>query len=274
VRQGSSVAAHPRPFDPERFAELWRSRRLGWGRPLHYSSEAGSTNDLALAAARTFAASGSVFLADHQTQGRGRRGKAWFAEPNHNLLFSVLVRPGGAALPPAALTLAVGLGVRAALAPHARAALAVKWPNDVLAGPCKLAGILCEGQFEGAVLAAVVIGIGINVHAAEYPAELASPATSLEALAGSDCLPEREALLADVLGGVEARVRACLRAGFAPLLAEYGQHDALAGRRVEVSGSMPLVGCARGVDAEGRLLVESDGLPVPVISGTVRTLDG
>jgi BirA family transcriptional regulator, biotin operon repressor / biotin---[acetyl-CoA-carboxylase] ligase len=274
VSAGPSAAARPRPFDPERFAELRSQRGLVWGSPLHYASETGSSNDLALTAARSGAASGSVFLADYQSQGRGRRGKAWLSAPNHNLLFSVLLRPGGAALPPAALTLAVGLGVRAALAPLARESLAVKWPNDVLAGPCKLAGILCEGQLDGAALAAVVIGIGINVHAAEYPAELSTAITSLEALAGGERLPEREALLADVLAGVEARVSACLRAGFAPLLAEYGQHDALAGQRVEVSGSTPLIGTARGVDAEGRLLVESDGLRVPVSSGTVRTLHG
>jgi BirA family biotin operon repressor/biotin-[acetyl-CoA-carboxylase] ligase len=270
----ASASARPRPFDPERFAELQRSRALAWGSPFQHSRETASTNDLALSAARAGAPSGSVFLSDHQTHGRGRRGKTWLAAPNHDLLFSVLVRPSGSALPPAALTLAVGLGVRTALAPHADSTLAVKWPNDVLAGPRKLSGILCEGLFDGAALAAVVVGIGINVHAAEYPPELASQVTSLEVLAPGDPPPEREALLADVLAAVEARVSACLRNGFAPLLAEYAGHDALAGKRVEVSGSTPLVGCARGVDAEGRLLVESDGLLVPVISGTVRALEG
>jgi BirA family biotin operon repressor/biotin-[acetyl-CoA-carboxylase] ligase len=269
-----SAAAQLRPFDADAFAELRRSRELAWGSPFHYARETGSTNDLALAAARAGAPGGSVFFADHQTSGRGRRGKSWLAAPNHDLLLSVLLRPSSSSLPPAALTLAVGLGVRAALAPHARERLAVKWPNDVLAGTRKLAGILCEGQFDGAALAAVVIGIGINVHAAELPAELADSVTSLADLAPATRPPAREALLADVLAAVEARVGACMQSGFAPLLAEYAEHDALAGQRVEVSGGAPLVGSARGVDAEGRLLIESDGLLVPVISGTVRALAG
>lgn len=261
----------PPPFDPERFAEQRRARGLGYGAPFHYAASTGSTNDLALEAARAGDASGSVFFADHQSQGRGRRGKSWLAEPRHNLLLSVLVRPAEGSAPPAALTLAVGLGVRAALAPASAAPLGVKWPNDVLAGPRKLAGILCEGLFEGRRLSAVVVGIGINVFRCALPAELSGHVTSLEELAGHAEL-DREALLADVLEAVERRVARCCDGGFASLLPEFAEHDALAGERVEISGPTPLVGRARGVDAEGRLLVESDGIIVPVYSGTARVL--
>lgn len=261
--------AAPGPFDGGRFAELRRARGLAWGGVFHYSASTASTNDLALASARSGGAHGALFLADHQTHGRGRRGKTWLAAPNHDLLFSVLLRPLTSSAPPAALTLAVGLGVRAALARSSTAALRVKWPNDVLAGARKLAGILCEGQFEGQRLGAIVIGIGINVHAAEFPSELADHVTCLEALAAPG-LPSREELLVEVLAAVEQRVGACLGAGLGGLLREFSEHDALAGERVVVTGPTPLVGVARGVDAEGRLLVESDGLQVAVHSGTVR----
>ena len=355
------MALPPRPFDPERFAELRRERGVRWGRAFHYSGETGSTNDDALAAARGGAECGSVFLADHQTKGRGRRGKTWLAEPGRSLLFSIVLRPEGASSLVSALTLAVGLGVRAALAASVPTPLGVKWPNDVLAGRRKLAGILCEGQFDGARLQAVVLGIGINVYAsAELPAELASDVTSLEDLArernparsenaardladranrargeradaanrsGSDDVQargglasldvaakdvgternpipagsediahernlahgatlqherdpthgaalQRERVLVDVLAAVEARVSACLEGGFTALLAEFSEHDTLAGLRVVVSGASPISGIARGVDTEGRLLIESDGLLIPVVSGTVRAVQG
>ena len=260
-----------RPFDPERFAEVRRARALGYGAPFHYASSTGSTNDLALDSARAGGPSGSVFFADHQSEGRGRRGKSWVAEPAHNLLLSVLVRPPEGATPTAALTLAVGLGVRAALAPTSQEPLRVKWPNDVLAGPRKLAGILCEGQLDGKRLSAIVIGIGINVFRSALPAELSGQVASLEELAPGVEL-ERESLLASVLAAVEQRVEACNAGGFSSLLAEFARHDALAGERVEISGPTPLVGRARGVDDEGRLLVENDGLVVRVHSGTVRVL--
>lgn len=265
-----------RPFDRERFAELRRARDLAWGEPLIYAPETGSTNDDALAAARSGGAGaihGSVFLADHQTSGRGRRGKTWVAEPGRHLLFSIVLRDLGASVGVGALTLAVGLGVREALAGRASTPLLVKWPNDVLAGPRKLAGILCEGQFTGSRLAAVVIGIGINVLHGSYPAELEAQVACLEALATSPAPAlEREAVLADVLATVHDRVQGYLDAGFNSLLHEFTRHDALAGARVEVSGATPIIGTARGVDASGRLLVDSDGLLVPVISGTVRQL--
>jgi BirA family transcriptional regulator, biotin operon repressor / biotin---[acetyl-CoA-carboxylase] ligase len=260
----------PPAFDPS----LFEARRLGqgtrYGHAFNYTRETGSTNDDALAAARAGAASGSVFLTDHQTQGRGRRGKTWLAAPRHNLLFSVLVRPAAATPVGSALTLVVGLAVRDALAPHSRLPLAVKWPNDVLADGRKLAGILCEGQFEGPRLIAIVIGIGINVFDADFPEELASQVACLEGLGSGSASLERELLLAAVLGALEARLAVFESSGFSPLLADFSRHDALAGMRVEVSGSATLVGTARGVDAEGRLLVESDGLLVPVVSGTVR----
>lgn len=289
-----SATAAP-AFDVARFAALRAERGLGWGVPLIHTAETGSTNDDALAAARAGAASGSVFVADHQTRGRGRRGKTWVAAPGQHLLFSILVRDvqpraggamgAGSALRDAAatgvgaLTLAVGLGVREALAAHAGAPLEgpwlplrLKWPNDVLAGTRKLAGILCEGLFVGNRLDAIVIGIGVNVFRASYPPELEGQVACLEALAASDIALERERLLVEVLAAVETQVHTYHDAGFGALLADFTRHDALAGERVEISGASPLVGLARGVDAEGRLLVESDGLIIPVISGTVRVV--
>jgi len=271
----------PDTFDLTRFSALRAGAGVGWGEPLVYCAETGSTSDDALAAARQGQPSGSVFLAEHQTQGRGRRGRRWHAASGQSLLFSVLLRPSlsGAASGAAsgALTLAVGLGVRAALARYSQRPLAVKWPNDILCERKKLAGILCESQLQGAHTSAIVIGVGINVGEQAFSPELAPTSVCLAELAGETAAAGREALLVAVLGEVERRVAACLE-GAEPLalralLAEFREHDALRDQRVQVSGARDLSGIARGVDDEGRLLLETDGMLLPIHSGTVRLLE-
>jgi BirA family biotin operon repressor/biotin-[acetyl-CoA-carboxylase] ligase len=264
-------------FEVERFAQLRRSRPgLSWGEPLTYAEETGSTNDDALAAARQGAPSGSVFLAERQTRGRGRRGRSWIAESGQSLLFSVLLRPSGSGGPSGeagpgqtgALTLAVGLGVRAALAPFSEQPLSVKWPNDILSGPRKLAGILCESQLHGGRALAVVIGIGINVGRQSFPPELQNDVTCLEELSGRG--HARERLLAEVLSEVEQRVAGGARAELHDLIEEFRAYDALRDRKVYVSGARELSGIARGVDDQGHLLLEADGVLLALNSGTVR----
>ncbi len=258
-------------FDATRFSALCGARALVWGEPLTYRPETGSTNEDALTAARAGAPDGSLFVAEYQSAGRGRRGRGWVGARGQSLLFSVVARPEREQKLCPALTLAVGLGVRAGLAGHCRARLRVKWPNDVLAEGQKLAGVLCEGQFEGQRAEALVIGVGINVAQSEFPSDLAATAVSLALLGPEPAVPAREELLADVLAAIASRVRLCWADGFLPLLEEFQFHDALFGERIEVDGAR-LRGVARGVDAEGQLLVESDGQIIPIHSGTVRSL--
>lgn len=275
----SSVLWNPAAFDSARFASLRGQRRLGWGEPLIHRVETGSTNDDALCAAREGARSGSVFVADYQTKGRGRSGKSWQSQPGAGLLFSVLLRPTTNPEQVSSVTLAVGLGLRAALAQLLPSAFAVKWPNDVLAGGRKVAGVLCEGVLEERRIVALVIGAGINLVHQTLPTELERTVTSLQAL-HEQALPAqpsaigRERLLVDVLSEIESRVQTCLTQGFAALADEFTQHDALLGRRVAISGSTELHGTARGVDREGRLLVDSDGARVVVRAGTLRLIEG
>jgi BirA family biotin operon repressor/biotin-[acetyl-CoA-carboxylase] ligase len=317
------MSLEPDAFDVTLFSALRRSAGLGWGEPLVYRAETGSTSDDALAAARQGQASGSVFVAEHQTQGRGRRGRRWHAASGQSLLFSVLLRPSASVVAPGAspsgvaagaaagaasgaLTLAVGLGVRAALAGVSQRPLRVKWPNDILCERKKLAGILCESQLQGAHTSAVVIGVGINVGEQAFSPELAPSSICLRELAELAAEPAqqaargavagaahgraalgREALLVSVLSEIERRVAACLKPGeidatgplatptldLRALLAEFRQHDALRDQRVQVSGARELTGIARGVDDEGRLLLETDGILLPIHSGTVRLLE-
>ncbi len=124
-------------------------------------SQTGSTNEDLLAAARSGAAEGAVLVAEEQTRGRGRQGRSWITVPGRALSFSVLLRPAG--VPPAGrgwLPLLTGVAVARAVATVTGVPVSLKWPNDVLAGGAKLAGILAEQAGS-----AIVTGIGINVGA-------------------------------------------------------------------------------------------------------------
>ena len=233
----------------------------------------GSTNADLLARAAAGEPEGAVLAAEQQSAGRGRLGRAWVSPPRAALTFSVLLRP---AVPRAVLgwlPLLAGVAVAAAVRAVAGVDAEVKWPNDVLAGPAKLAGILAEAAGD-----AVVVGIGVNVSTG--PADLpppgpgALPATSLR-LSGSADL-DRERLLAEILAGLERRYRAWSRvlgdAERSGLRAEYTGWCATLGRRVrvELPGGRLLNGLAAGVDPAGLLLVSvPPGPDLPVAAGDI-----
>jgi BirA family biotin operon repressor/biotin-[acetyl-CoA-carboxylase] ligase len=167
---------------PARLAELRRTRWVGATIDVRHVTE--STNDDARVAALAGAGSGHTVVADRQTAGRGSRGRRWSSPPGDDLFLSVVTRPS---LPPERLplvTLAAGLAVRHAAAGllrergDGRAAL-VKWPNDVLVGDRKCAGILVETSTTGTERGAVIIGVGINVNRVRFEPDIAATATSL-----------------------------------------------------------------------------------------------
>jgi BirA family transcriptional regulator, biotin operon repressor / biotin---[acetyl-CoA-carboxylase] ligase len=236
----------------------------------------GSTNAdlLARAAADPGSPEGQVLVAEEQTAGRGRLGRSWSSVPGSSLTFSVLLRPAGV---PAArrgwLTLLAGVAVASAVRSVAGVGAVLKWPNDVLAGDRKLAGILAEQSSNGS---AVVIGIGLNVAAA--PGVLPVSATGLAAtsLLAEGATVSREDLLLGVLTELERWYvtfgadpdpdRAGLRDAYRALCATLGQTV-----RVELPAGGVVTGVATDIDAEGRLLV-ADGpgdSVTPVSAGDV-----
>ncbi|MEO8902648.1 MAG: biotin--[acetyl-CoA-carboxylase] ligase [Polyangiaceae bacterium] len=255
-------------FDAEQFRARTREQKPKLGRPLMYQAVTGSTNDNALLAARSGAPHGSVFVADEQTAGRGRRGNTWHAAPGENLLFSVLLRPQLELAQTSALTLAMGLALRDAVTPLINREALIKWPNDLLVGGKKLAGVLVESQLQGDRLEAVVVGVGLNVASREFPAEIAARATSLAVLGAARL--EREPLLFEILAAIATRVQAYQEHGVPGILAELNAADALRGQRVRVDAQ---TGVGVGLDEQGRLLVKDDTDAVHAIfSGTVELL--
>lgn len=183
--------------------------RGGFGRPLRFLDEIGSTNTEALRWAKEGAPEGALVVTGHQTQGRGRRGRSWSSTPGKLLQFSLVLRPQG---PPETLGLVTtALGVACADAIQRLCGLepTIKWPNDVRVGGLKVAGILAETELSGTSVDVLIAGVGINVgwRAEEIPGELRETATSLARELGPGLEPARPALLAEVLEAFESRYR-------------------------------------------------------------------
>ena len=202
----------------------------------------GSTNASVAALARAGAPEGLVMVADHQTDGRGRRGRAWEAPPGSSLLLSVLLRPSAAEAHLAAM--ATGLAAAEACAGLAGAAVSLKWPNDIVAGPGKLGGVLAE-----IVAGTVVVGLGLNV---AWDSPLPAGAVDLRSLSGR--VVDREQLLVRLLEALEDRLR---RPGH-EVMAEYRSRCATVGRAVRLElGAETVTGTAVAVDDHGRLVVDT-----------------
>jgi BirA family biotin operon repressor/biotin-[acetyl-CoA-carboxylase] ligase len=241
--------------DLRRAPELVVERGSTLGRPMHLLDTTESTNDEAKRAAKDGAPHGTTWVAEQQTAGRGRQGRAWLSPRGENLLFSVLLRVScpPSRLPPVALV--AGLAVRDAVARAARDADArIKWPNDVLVGGKKVAGILVEAMTAGTRVEGVIVGVGINVHTRNFPDELVDRATSVALVAREP--PDRAVLLADVLASLDRDLHVAVSRGLGLARPRIEAADALRGLRVRNDGGDE--GVASGIDDDGRLGVRRD----------------
>ncbi|MGE5132183.1 MAG: biotin--[acetyl-CoA-carboxylase] ligase [Gemmatimonadota bacterium] len=243
----------------------------GLWRRIEVVAQTGSTNADLLALAAAGGAAGTVLAAEAQHAGKGRLGRTWTTPPGAGLTFSVLLRPAGV---PAAglgwLPLLAGVAAAAAVREVTGVPARLKWPNDLLAGERKLAGILAESRGQ-----AVVVGVGLNV--SQRAGDLPVPtATSL--LLEQAALPAgraREAILTAILTGLErwytAWTAAAGDADGCGLRAEYLRQCATVGREVRVllPGDRALTGRAADVDALGRLVVRTPAGLTAVSAGDV-----
>lgn len=224
--------------------------------------ETGSTNADLLAAAADGAPDGTVLMAEHQTAGRGRRGRTWQAPPGASLLVSVLLRPAIEPDRSAVLTAAVGLAARAACASGAGVTPSLKWPNDLVAatpaGERKLGGILAESRLASGQLDAVVVGLGLNVAWPEPPPDdLVDIAVALDGLTEGPHAPDRVDLLVALLRDLEDRLAAVEAGDDAAVWADWKRASATLGRTVRIeTGAEDLTGQAIDISDRGRLLVD------------------
>lgn len=216
-----------------------------------------STNTDLLRAAATGAPDLSVCVAETQSAGRGRRGRAWISPLGANVYLSLLKRFDGGMGTLSGLSLAVGVALAQALEDCGAAGIGLKWPNDVVVEDRKLAGILVEagGEFLGPCFA--VIGIGINLRLPD-DADTGQPATDLARICGG-AMPSRNRVVARLLARLVDALDRFVGDGFAAFAKAYAARDALAGRRVRVQAADGVRdGIADGVDARGALRVRHD----------------
>ena len=256
-------------------AAALRDGLVGPGMPwrrLDVVTETGSTNaDLLNRSAAGDDIDGAVLLAEYQNAGRGRHGRRWSAPPRAQIALSVGI--DGSSVPRSGwgwLPLATGVAVADALDAVAGVAAGLKWPNDVLVGDGKLAGILAEVAAPASV---IVIGLGLNVTltADEAP----DPAATSLLMLGSSAT-DRNALTRRILRELAGRIDAWRAAGGADaaLIAAYQRYSLTLGRRVRATlpGDREIVGIARVVDELGRLQVDTGGEVVTISAGDITHL--
>jgi BirA family biotin operon repressor/biotin-[acetyl-CoA-carboxylase] ligase len=217
----------------------------------------GSTNTLLMQRANEGAPHASVVVAECQSGGRGRMGRAWHSSMGGALTFSLLWRfeRGAGAL--AGLSLAVGVALARVFESLGAAGAALKWPNDVVWNGAKLAGILIELQGDALGPSVAVIGTGINVRLSDtVRAQVDQPIADLESACGRPL--DRNEVLARLLKGLHEVAEPFARTGFTPLRGEWQRRHAHQDRRVALrlpDGTVQS-GTARGVAEDGALLLE------------------
>jgi BirA family biotin operon repressor/biotin-[acetyl-CoA-carboxylase] ligase len=236
------------------------------GRQIVWFETISSTMTEATRLAMANCPSGTVVGAEEQTQGQGRYNRTWHSEKEAGLYISIVLRLPlpSASLP--ILTLALGVAVQDAIARGAGVACDLRWPNDVMAGDKKCAGILVQ-----LVDKAMVAGIGINVNQLKFPIELMQSATSLRLVSGRE--HSREKILVCVLESVDDCCGILVASGPDSILRLYSEGSSFVfGRRVVVTQENAVIeGTTEGLDSSGFLIIrKDDGSCSLITTGGVR----
>lgn len=241
------------------------------GTNLRYFSKIDSTNSYARRLAKQGAGEGEVIIAEAQTRGRGRLGRSWVSPPFVNLYFSVILRPQ---LPPVhapQLTLMAAVALADTIASFIGTPPTIKWPNDILVGDKKLAGVLTESSCDSERIEFVILGIGINLNypVALMPEVIRERATSIVTLTKNNI--SRESFVRRLIQDLDRCYGELEEDGFASLATRWEALFGLRGKkvRVEMTDHM-MVGTAKGIDRDGALILEDErGERQRIIAGDV-----
>ncbi len=243
------------------------------GRVMRHLKVVDSTNREAMRWADEGAPEGALVTADTQSVGRGRLGRSWHDSPGDALLASLVLRSAVELSQAPKITFVIALALAQALSRWVDEELIeIKWPNDLLLGGKKVAGILLESKTEGARVDHVIVGFGVNVRgsADTMPEEFRAASTTVAQNSDGDG-PSVPAFLCEVLDRFEGLYDRFLADGFEALTAEWDRWFRMAGRHVEISyGGELAAGEVMGMDPGGALLLRSvDGEINRVYAGDV-----
>lgn len=218
----------------------------------------GSTNNYAKRIAEEGAASGTLVVAEEQTEGKGRRGRSWTTQKGSNLMMTLLLRPKIRPEHASRLTLLAAMAAARGIKKTTGMEAGIKWPNDVVADGRKVCGILTEMNTEVDYINYVVIGMGINVNQKEFPREISGSAGSLYQILGKEI--SRAALAAAVMEELEKVYEIfLLTEDMSGLMEEYNQICVNCGQQIRVlEPGKEYTGFSSGINERGELAVKRD----------------
>jgi BirA family biotin operon repressor/biotin-[acetyl-CoA-carboxylase] ligase len=269
-----SGSSDPLPTDLAEALAAARDRLAPLGRRVVFFNRIGSTNDVALALAADGDADGVVVIADEQTAGRGRQGHRWHSPPGSGLYVSIVLRPvhrtAGDGRATSLLTLAAGVSLAEAIEAVTALRVDIKWPNDLLVGRRKLAGILAESA--AGDLGSVVLGYGVNVSTRVFSPDLADRATSIEEELGRPA--DRAALCAETIAAIARRYRDLIAGRFDAILDAWRSRSPSSRQTRVMWGGPggPQSGVTDGIDDRGALLVRIGDRVERIVGGEVTWL--
>jgi BirA family biotin operon repressor/biotin-[acetyl-CoA-carboxylase] ligase len=237
-------------------AEICAKGGCEW--PVHLFDSIDSTNAEALRSIGRGVEAPFLVLAERQIAGRGRRGRKWVSPFADNLYYSLVLRIEGGMRQIEGLSLVVGLAVMHTLRDMGVIGAGLKWPNDVLVGEKKIAGILLELVGDPADVCHVVLGVGINVNM-QSTDEVDQQWTSMSLEAGRDF--DRNELVARMSGKLQGYLKLHHASGFTAIQTEWEQYHLWQGRAVSlIAGINRIDGVVMGIDGQGALRLKVDGV--------------
>lgn len=246
------------------------------GRQIQVFRETSSTNEVALRLAGDGVAEGAVVFAERQSRGRGRLGRAWFGSTGKSVLTSLLLRPSLRPAEAARLTIIAAAATVRAIEKLTTVRPSIKWPNDVIVGERKLAGILTEMRAEPDRIHYLVLGIGLNVNQTktDFPEPLRRRCSSLQIL--TEQVWNRATVAAALLKELDWDYQRMKEGRFAEVAAEWQSRCATLGRQVAVQfGKSIIHGRAEAIDGDGALLLRTGtGLVKRILGGDVLLHNG
>ncbi len=243
-----------------------------FGRKIYAYQRIQSTNSIATQLADSGAAEGTIIIAEQQTKGRGRLGRKWFSPAGNSLYFSLILRPKIHPRQAPGISLITAVALTETISTYGNLPVKVKWPNDVLIGGRKTAGILTELSAEPDIVNFIVVGIGININHKknDFPEEICNLATSLRIELGKKV--KRVQFLKRLLVRLENEYLLFKKSGLTETRPKLVEYSSLIGNDITLRiGRRSVSGRVMDIDEDGRLIVATPTGPEAFIAGEVTT---